>query len=474
MDATSGQSPMTAANQQRERIRLSLATLAQAQRSVRRPSFDPAQLGAGIVHIGVGAFHRAHQAVYTEEAITAAGGNWGIIGVSLRHPDTARKLLPQDCLYTVETLGALPDYRIVGVLRRVLTAYGQPDSVEAAIAADDVHIVTLTVTEKGYALTPDGALDTAHPDIQADLRGAPIPHSTIGCLMRGLRTRYRKGRRPLTILSCDNISQNSSRLRSALLAFAREVDPDVASWIEDDVWFPNTVVDCIVPATDAACAIRVEAMLGLYDSAPVQREEFSQWVIEDRFAGPRPAWEAAGAELVADVGDYEKLKLQVLNATHSALAYLAPSRGHRFVREAIADTQLADFLDAMVVHEIAPALAPLPVADYWRQTKRRFGNPRIDHALAQIAEDGSKKLALRIFPLLIANARAGRQSERLARVVRAWLEHARQPVRDALSERLAAWSASGGGISAALDDPSLFPDPFRTEPAVRAALERAG
>ncbi len=273
---------------------------------------------------------------------------------------------------------------------------------------------------------------------------------------------------------CDNISRNSNKLRSALLAFGREIDPDVASWIEDDVRFPNTVVDCIVPATDASCAVRVEAMLGLYDSAPVQREEFAQWVIEDQFAGPRPAWEAAGAEFVADASNHEDLKLHVLNAAHSALAYLAPCRGHRFVREAIADPALADFLDAMVAHEVAPALAPLPVADYWRQTKSRVGNPRINHTLTQIAEGGSKKLALRIFPLLIANARAGRPAERLGRIVRAWLEHARQPVRDALSERLAAWSASGGGISAALDDPALFPEPFRTEPAVRAAVERAG
>jgi fructuronate reductase len=462
---------MSAVARKPRHLRLSLATLDEPPALVRRPPFDPARLGVGIVHIGVGAFHRAHQAVYTEDAMAAAGGDWGILGVSLRRPDAAAKLVPQDCLYTVETLGEAAHYRVMGALQRVVTAHEQPQAVEAAIAADNVHIVTLTVTEKGYALTGEGALDLAHPDVAADLQGPAIPHSTIGWLMRGLTRRYHAGRRPLTVLSSDNVSQNGAKLRAALIRFAREDDPAVASWIEDEIGFPSTMVDCIVPATDAAALARVEEALGLFDAAAVQREEFSQWAIEDRFAGPRPAWEEAGAQFVDDVAPFEKLKLHVLNAAHSALAYLGPGRGHAYVRQAIGDAELAGFLDAMIAEEIAPALAPLPVADYWRQTKRRFANPRIDHALAQIAEDGSKKLALRIFPPLIATTRAGRPVRRLGQVVRAWLESARQPVRDPQAEGLARWAESGASVSAALDDPALFPEPFRAEPAVRAAVE---
>jgi fructuronate reductase len=450
---------------------LCLATLAQVSPSVRRPRVDPTQLKIGIVHLGVGAFHRAHQAVYTEDAIALDGGDWGILGVSLRRPDAANALVPQDCLYTVETLGQSTSYRLIGTLRSVVTASEQPDAVFAVIAANNVHVITLTVTEKGYSFTDEGGLDTGDPDILEDLRGTALPKSTLGWLMRGLMRRYRDGGRPLTILSCDNISRNSEKLRRALLQFAGEVDLNVAAWIRDEVGFPNTVVDCVVPATDAPARLRVQSALGLIDAAPVQREEFSQWVIEDSFAGPRPVWEAAGVQVVSDVADYEKLKLHVLNATHSAMAYLGPRRGHVYVRQAVADVELSQFLDDMVANEISSALTPLPVTAYWSQTKCRFANPKINHALAQIAEDGSKKLAVRIFPLLIANARAGRPTRCFARVIRAWLEFARQPVKDPLRDRLARWSSAGGALSAALDDPVLFPDPFRTEPRVRAAVE---
>lgn len=450
--------------------RLSRASLAHPPPHVITPGFNPTALRTGIVHLGVGAFHRAHIAVYTEDAIAARGGDWGIIGVSLRRPDASHQLRPQDCLYSVETRDAETHHRIIGVLRDVLTAPAEPSRVNAALASPTTHIVTLTVTEKGYGLTPEGALDTSNGDIVHDLSGARPPLSTLGWLLRGLEARARTHQTPLTIMSCDNVSANSTKLRAGLLALAREVKSDARAWIEDTTTFPNTMVDCIVPASDADTLVRARAVLGVEDAAAVQREAFSQWVIEDAFAGPRPAWDLAGAELVSDVAPYERLKLHVLNATHSALAYLGARRGHAYVRQAIADPDLSHFLDALVQTEIAPALAPLRVEQYWRVTKQRFANPSINHSLAQIAEDGSKKIAVRILPLLIDNARAGRPTHRLVQIVRAWLDFAREPVKDPESARLTQWAIAGASLAAALDDPALFPNPFRDEPNVRAAL----
>jgi fructuronate reductase len=231
------------------------------------------------------------------------------------------------------------------------------------------------------------------------------------------------------------------------------------------------MVDCIVPATSPESRARIEAALGLSDQACVSREAFAQWVIEDRFAGPKPAWQRAGAEFVADVVPYERLKLHVLNAAHSALAYLGLKHGQDFIRQAIADPHLGAFVDALMAEEVAPALPELPVAEYWRTCRARFANPRLDHRLVQVGEDGSSKLAQRIFPLLIANARAGRPTARLAAVVRAWLDLAGQGrVGDPQGGRLQSWAGSGCAPDEILGDPALFPDAFRTEPAVHRTL----
>jgi fructuronate reductase len=450
--------------------RLSLSTLHRVPTGVRRPLFGPEQLTVGVVHLGVGAFHRAHQAVYTEDALSKDDLRWGILGISLRRPDAAQQLLPQDCLFTVEQLGASADYRIIGVVRGIITGPEQPEAVFEAIASPHVHLITLTVTEKGYTLTTNGDLDVHHADVIADLRATAPPQTTVGWLTGGLVQRYRNGRKPVTVVCCDNLSSNGAKLRGAVLQFARELNADAARWIDAEVCFPNTMVDRLVPAADAMTRARVQNALGLRDLACVQCEEFSQWIIEDSFSGPRPAWEKAGARFVSDVAAHEKLKLHVLNATHSALAYLGLRRGHVFVREAIADPELESFLDRLIVEEIVPSLSPLPAFDYWTVTKRRFANPRINHALSQIAEDGSVKLAQRVYPTLIANARAGRSTHCLARIVQAWLEFARGPVKDPNRERLESWSKTGGHVAAALDDPVLFPEPFRAEPSVRAAL----
>jgi fructuronate reductase len=448
-----------------------LDAAARLSAAVRRPAFDPARLECGIVHLGIGAFHRAHQAVFTEDAIEAKGGAWGIIGASLQRPDVPDALSRQDCLYAVETLGAAPSYRVIGAIRQALFAPRDRETLLTALASAATRAVTLTVSEKGYCLTAGGELDFSHPDIAADLANPDTPDSMIGWLAQALEQRRKGSAGPLTILSCDNLGANGEKLANAVTAFADRTRPGLASWIAANAAFPPTLVDCIVPASDAAHRARVRTALGVDDAASVQREEFSQWVIQDRFAGPLPDWAAVGAEIVPDISGYQRLKLHVLNGAHSALAYLGLPHGHVYVREAIADPQLLNFLDEMMTREIAPALAPLDVASYWRRVKARFANPMIDHRLAQIAEDGSLKLPQRLFPLLEANVLAGREIARMADVVRAWLDlMATRPARDPANDWLAQWARAGADKAAALDNAALFPPVFRSDTRLRDAI----
>jgi fructuronate reductase len=447
-------------------------TLADAR--ARKPAFDREGLGIGIVHIGLGGFHRAHQAAFTEDAVILGGGDWGIAGVALQRPDAPDRLAAQGGLYTLEVLSETPSYRIMGILKRALFAGRDGETVLDLIAAPATHVVSMTVTEKGYALDSAGALDLAHPDVAHDLAHPAAPRSMVGWLAAGLSRRMRDGAGPVTVLSCDNLSRNGDKLGRAVATFAEATDPALARWIAGAARFPNAMVDSITPAASPMAADRVSAAIGLRDEASVQREPFAQWVIEDAFAGPRPAWEAAGVEIVSEVAPYERLKLHVLNACHSAMAYLGLPRGFTYVREAVADAEIAGFLEALVAEEIGPALAPLPVAAYWTQVRARFANTAIDFPLAQVAEDGSAKLGQRIFPLLVDNVRTGRPHRRLGAVVRAWLAFAAAgEVKDAKAARLRTWRADGARLEAALADTELFPAPFRAEPAVRAAVEGA-
>jgi fructuronate reductase len=452
-------------------VRLNTAALAGLPVSVRRPSFDPATVKCGIVHLGIGAFHRAHQAVFTEDAMAAEAGDWGIIGASLQRPDVPDALAQQNGLYTVETLASQPRYRVVGVIRQALFAPQDRDRLLQAFAAHTTHAVTLTLSEKGYCLDASGVLDFSHPDIAADLMSPRAPRSAIGWLALALAERKAHGAGPLTILSCDNLGSNGEKLGNAVKAFCDRAHPGMTSFIAANTAFPLTLVDCIVPSSDVSHRARVEQALGMQDLASVQREEFAQWVIQDRFAGPLPAWGKAGVEIVSDIATYQNLKLHVLNTAHSALAYLGLPRGHNFVRDAIADPELWTFLNQMMVREVAPALAPLDVVSYWLVVRKRFENPMIDHRLAQIAEDGSLKLPQRLFPLLEANAKTGQAIGRMAEVVRAWLElMATNPSRDPANAWLADWARAGADKAKALDNPALFQEIFRTNARLRAAI----
>ncbi|WP_425451094.1 mannitol dehydrogenase family protein [Rhodovulum viride] len=430
---------------------------------------------AGIVHLGLGAFFRAHGAIYTEDAVAHSGGAWGIIGVSLKSPGTRDALAPQGCTYTALELGPEGAFaHPVEILRDVLVAPEDPQAVLEAMADPAIRIVTLTVTEKGYCHDPaTGALNLDHPDILHDL-GSAHPVSAPGYLVRALQLRHDRGLRPFTVLTCDNLPDNGRVVRGVVLALASRIDPGLADWIGTEGRFPSTMVDRIVPATSPEDIARVEALTGCHDAAPVMHEPFRQWAIEDDFVDDaRPDWGAVGAELVTEVTPYEHMKLRMLNGAHSALAYLGYLAGHETISETVADPALGAFVRHLWADEIAPALTPPPgvsLAAYAEALGARFANPAIRHRTWQIAMDGSQKLPQRILATLSDNLVEGRASPGLILTVAAWmryvggLDEAGRPidVRDPLAERLRALSDGAetpeAKVAALLSVREIFPE----------------
>ncbi|WP_371412607.1 mannitol dehydrogenase family protein [Rhodovulum sp. BSW8] len=430
---------------------------------------------AGIVHLGLGAFFRAHGAIYTEEAVARSGGAWGIIGVSLKSPGTRDALAPQGCAYTALELG--PEGAVahpVEILREVLVAPEDPQAVLEAMADPAIRIVTLTVTEKGYCHDPaTGALNLDHPDILHDL-GSAHPVSAPGYLVRALQLRHDRGLRPFTVLTCDNLPDNGRVVRGVVLALASRIDPGLADWIGTEGRFPSTMVDRIVPATSPEDIARVEVLTGYHDAAPVMHEPFRQWAIEDDFVDDaRPDWGAVGAELVAEVTPYEHMKLRMLNGAHSALAYLGYLAGHETISETVADPALGGFVRHLWADEIAPALTPPPgvsLVAYAEALGTRFANPAIRHRTWQIAMDGSQKLPQRILATLSDNLVEGRASPGLILTVAAWMRYVGgidetgRPidVRDPLAGRLRALSDGAetpvGKVAALLSVREIFPE----------------
>lgn len=412
---------------------------------------EPSTTPAGIVHLGLGAFFRAHGAVYIAEAMTASGGDWGIIGVSLQSSGTRDKLQPQGWAYTALELapdGEKP--QVVTVLRDVLVAPENPQAVLDAMAAPDVKIVSLTVTEKGYCHEPStGRLNRTHPDIVHDL-ATPLPRSAPGFLVRALAARKAAGLPPFTVLCCDNLPENGRVVRGVVLELARLMEPELADWIAADGAFPSTMVDRIVPATTAADLDRLQALTGYRDEAPVMHEPFRQWVVEDDFvAGVRPDLGAAGAQLVDDVTPFEHMKLRMLNGTHSALAYLGYLAGYETIADTVADAAFSTFVKGLWRDEIIPALTPPPGVDlaaYANALHARYSNPAIRHRTWQIAMDGSQKLPQRILGTIAENRVAGCEVPGLTLAVAAWMRYVSGrderggviEVKDPLAPRLAA------------------------------------
>lgn len=425
---------------------------------VARPRYDPAAHGIGIVHLGIGAFHRAHQAVYLDDLLALHGGNWRILGVSLRSAAVRNQMAPQDGRYTLVERGAGGErLRVIGSVADVLVASADPAAVVAAIARPETAIVSLTVTEKGYCHDPaTGALDEHHPDIVHDLAAPAAPRSAIGFLAAGLAARQANGGPPLTVLCCDNLPDNGATLRQLLLRFAALADPGLGDWIAAHTGFPSTMVDRIVPATTDADVADVAARLGVIDRATVKTEKFSQWVIENRFIGPCPRFADVGVQLVADVKPFELAKLRMLNGSHSTLAYLGLLRGHEFVHQAIADAAIATIVERLMLDEAAPTLPPaagLAPGDYSAALLRRFANPALAHGLVQIAMDGSQKLPQRLIGTIADRWAAGSLARHALLGIAAWMLHATgryRRVDDPLAARLGDIAAGAGDDPAAL------------------------
>lgn len=452
--------------------RLSQETLAALPASVARPGYERASLATGIVHLGLGAFHRAHQALYTEAVVAAGDSRWGIVGVSLREARAAETLAAQDHLYSVtERHGGAARTRIVGVLRAALYAPAALDAVIGAIADPRTAIVTSTVTEKGYSQNPaSGDLDLHDAAIRHDLENPDAPRSTLGVLAVGLRRRPANA--PITLVCCDNMAGNGDTLRKLLVQYASQVDPALARRIEHDIGVPNSMVDRIVPAATPASLDEAATRLGLRDDAAIVCEPFTQWVIEDRFSGPRPAWEDAGALLTADVRPYQAMKLRLLNGTHSALAYAGQLGGLETVSDAMRDPLVGPFARRLMTEDLrATVAAPAgyDVLGYCGELLNRFENPALAHRTQQIAMDGTQKVPVRWLPALRESLAAGVERPLLERALAIWLHYLSQgrsdrgaalvvgdPGAPALVERLRAGTDAGAAVRAALAHSAVF------------------
>lgn len=410
--------------------RLSAATVDALAPGVARPRYDRAVAGTGIVHLGVGAFMRAHIAVYCDEILSRDGGDWAIAGVSLRRPNVAQMLEPQDCLYLVGVAGAeRRDYRLVASLQSVSVAGADPQAIIELLARPATRIVSITVTEKGYCVDArHGGLDAGHADVVYDLDHPGAPCSLVGLLYAACVRRREQGIGPVTVLSCDNLPANGRLLRRAVLDFAALVGDDEAeSWIRDRVCFPSTMVDRIVPATTDDDVEAAARETGVIDRGLVCTEPFTQWVVEDDFAAGRPAWEAAGALLVRDVAPYETAKLRLLNGAHSSIAYLGYLAGFRYVHEVMADATMTGFIERMMREEISP-VTPAPAGmehgRYVPDLLERFRNPALRHRTWQIAMDGSQKLPQRLLTTIRLQLERDGPIDAMALAVAAWIRYA--------------------------------------------------
>ena len=472
------------------RPRLAAATLDQLPRSVMRPTYDRSSLATGIVHLGIGAFHRAHQAVMTDTVLAHGDRRWGILGASLRSPETRDALAPQDGLYTVAVRDEQGErLQVVGSVGALVVAPEDPHALLSALASPNVRIVSLTVTEKGYCHAPaTGALDERHPDIVHDLAHPEASRSAPGLIVEALRCRRAAGVPAFTALCCDNLPHNGATLKRVLVRFASLRDPDLGRFVEGELRCPSTMVDRIVPATTDADRESIAATLGLEDAWPVLTEPFSQWVIEDDFAAGRPDWDLAGATFVADVAPFELAKLRLLNGSHSTLAYLGYLAGHETVAETMAAPGFAALVRDLMLDEAAPTLPVVPGLDldrYAASLLARFRNPALRHRTWQIAMDGSQKLPQRLLGTIRDRLAAGAGFDRLALGVAAWMRYAtgrdeagrsidlRDPLADDLRRRTAGIDDAGALMDALLRLESIFGTDLPIEPRFRAAVEAA-
>ncbi len=397
---------------------------------MEKTTYDRQALKADIVHIGLGAFHRGHQAVYTDLCNESMEQRWGIFGINMfGSAELVDELNARECLFSVVEKSATST--TCRQVRSMAGALHTPASgIQAAIdklAEPQVKIVSLTITEKGYCTDPQSRrLDLGNPLIHHDVTSPRTPQSAIGLLVEALRIRRERKLLPFSVLSCDNIPENGLLTRHAVLDFARQIDSDLAEWIESNVTFPGTMVDRIVPAMTAEQFAVIEDEMGYADPCGVVCEDFRQWVIEDNFVAGRPEWDKAGAMFVSDVLPYEEMKLRMLNGSHSFLAYNGSLAGYEFIYQCMADPVLNAAVFHLMVEEQAKSLNPalnLDVEQYARLLVARFSNPHIKHRTSQIAMDGSQKLPQRaIDPWRTLQARKVKGTA-LAVLIAGWLHY---------------------------------------------------
>ncbi|MDV3458855.1 mannitol dehydrogenase family protein [Sphingomonas sp. HF-S4] len=459
---------------------LSRTSLAALPDTIARPRHASDAIRTGIVHFGPGAFHRAHQAAIVDRLLDH-DPRWGIAAVSLRSGGTTDALKAQDGLYTLAVIDREPSMRVIAAHSDAIGP-GEGVRLRALLASPDVRIATSTVTEKGYCLAGDGSLDFAHPDIAHDLKRPAEPASVIGWIVAGLGDRRAAGLPPFAMLCCDNMTGNGAKLRAACVALARAQDAGLADWIAGEVAFPDSMVDSITPASDAAFLAKVATELGVEDKAAVQRERFTQWVLQRFDMADGPDLASAGVTLTSDVRGYEQAKLRILNGAHSSLAYIGLARGHETVFDAMSDAALEGFVTRLVHQDIAASLGAvegLDIAAYADAVLDRFRNPEIRHLLAQIAWDGSQKLPYRLLDTTREALDAGRSVDRLAVPVAAWIAFLRrkaeagEKITDPLAETLAAAATSGDPVTALLAVEPVFGARLAGDERFRGAVREA-
>jgi len=441
-------------------IQLNAANLANLPAAVAVPTYARDKVAHSIVHIGVGGFFRSHQAVYLDRLLHQPGeAEWGYCGVGLLPHDAAIRdaMRSQDCLYTVVERSAEGDTaRVIGSVLDFLYAPDDPEAVLEQMADPGTRIVALTITEGGYYVNQgNGEFDATHPDIQHDLAHPHAPRCSFGFLLEALQRRRERGLAPFTIMSCDNLQNNGDVARTMLLAFAGLRDPGLADWLAAHGAFPNSMVDRITPATTDEHRALVRERFGIADAWPVMAEPFTQWVIEDRFPGGRPAWERVGAQLTDDVLPYEKMKLRLLNAGHQAMCYIGMLLGYELAHEAMADADIRRLLVKLMDVEVTPLLPPvegIDLADYKRTLVERFSNPAIRDQLARIGTEGSARIPKFVLPSVREQLSRGGPLGILSFTVACWFRYLNgvselgtpMPLNDPHGERLRALALQGG------------------------------
>jgi mannitol 2-dehydrogenase len=413
--------------------RLSTEALTTLDARVEKPSYDRTAVTPGIVHFGVGGFHRAHEAMYLDRLMNDGKAlDWGICGVGVLPQDRrmADVMEAQDGLYTlvVKYPDGTLEPRVIGSIVDYLFAPDGPEAVLARMADPATRIVSLTITEGGYHVNQvTGELDASDPGLTADLEAGATPVSVFGFVIEALARRRTAGVQPFTVMSCDNIPGNGHVAKKMLTSFARLKDPELADWIEREVRFPNSMVDRITPVTTDADRAALAEKFGIDDGWPVVCEPFTQWVLEDDFGAGRPPYEDVGVQLVADVEPYELMKLRLLNASHQALCYLGYLAGYRYAHEVCQDKLFVDFLLGYMDFEGAPTLPPVPGVDldgYQRKLIERFANPEVRDTLARLCAESSDRIPKWLVPVIREQLAAGREIKRSALVVAAWARYA--------------------------------------------------